>query len=693
MAAPSDRPLIPTHIRDPELVKLLKLKDGEEYLTKKERIRIRKLVSSLLYKSGADESLGRYIAAKHPQFITDDAVNWMKTQEVYLHAGLANLDTSETRAGEEDDPDPVATNVEAEATSQQRPPPATQQQTPPGDPPGSSSSESSDKSRSPARSHSSRSHSPAGSNRSGDRRSGGGNAGGGSGDEDGNNERRRRDDDGERNREEEAEAEEEEAPDRTNEPRVERSRSEKHAKADDITRRKEKKPRFDLESIYATGHSRQAYDKNQKPIEPETYKKFYDEKGTEIDPNKAVPDHLMTKNFFEAMDILYETNGPPCYDSEAIALGEITEAEYFLMPDTIPFKPCGPESVISGSGGFNPNVTLTAQIYALAKGQARDLGIPRDRRVRWALMRAQAFVAGWYCRQKYTRFAAPPANSITTYVNDVAQNKKIIKVAYKLAAFIPFFHEVTFRTIGSTWSVARASEFESRAKKMAASSTLDYIFTYTDAEDIFGSAFRWIGVKRVMDVLKAAESTTKIPNVFIVRKKAAPSGQAFVTTANACIQQIDSAGWWKRLKEKGGYADSNMIRMAKRIEANPWKYHMMHGAYGLKGLSRDEEKDLQLGRDEAAKVAPLAHAYATVFLDGFDLANNKVLKKFATNAGATFARYTKFFQARKQERANTVDDLFCTRAFYGKPEEKGKKKEKSKKRKQKETDDDTSDEE
>jgi len=430
------------------------------------------------------------------------------------------------------------------------------------------------------------------------------------------------------------------------------------------------RPKFTLESLYATGVNKQKYDEKGVPRKPEDYSGFRDQYGNRLTSKSDIPKNYQNKEFLQAIDIFLEVNGQPCYDSEAIALGEITEAEYFLAPDTEELTHCEPRDVLCGLSSFDPQVLITAQVYGLAKQQAGRIGIPKDRRIKWALLRTQAYAAGWYCQQKYTKFATPPKNSITEYIKDIGSNRGLVLAAYKLASFIPFFHEFTFRAQCSTWSPGRSAEFEPKVKKLAESSQLADVLKFTELSDILGSAFRWIGVKRVMDVLQVETERNQIPNVFLIRKRAPPAGQAFITTCAACCNQIATAGWYDALKEHSGYKDDKMMSVAAKLEADPFKYHMMYRAYGRDKISDAEASELFEARSQAEKLAPMAHAYANIFLENYDLANNKVLVKYANNSGATYTRYQKFFQARRQERSNHVTELFCERAFAPLPRRK-----------------------
>lgn len=115
------------------------------------------------------------------------------------------------------------------------------------------------------------------------------------------------------------------------------------------------------------------------------------------------------------------------------------------MPDTIQYEPCTVDSICRGPAFWKPDRKLVSEVYALAKAQALQLGIAGDRQIKWAVLRAQAFSAGWYHGQKYSRLCSPPKNSAEIYANDLGAIKKYLSDAWKLVCFLPFVHELAFR--------------------------------------------------------------------------------------------------------------------------------------------------------------------------------------------------------------------------------------------------------
>ncbi|XP_037418957.1 uncharacterized protein LOC119283578 [Triticum dicoccoides] len=128
-----------------------------------------------------------------------------------------------------------------------------------------------------------------------------------------------------------------------------------------VQQRIAKRPKLDIEEIYRTRH-------------PELYQGFITDAGIRVTEDSPIPEECQTEEFLEAMEILEEINGAPCYDAESLALGSLKKAEYFLMPDTIQFEPCAVDSICRGSAFWKPDRKLLSQVYALAKVQALQLG-------------------------------------------------------------------------------------------------------------------------------------------------------------------------------------------------------------------------------------------------------------------------------------------------------------------------------
>lgn len=110
-----------------------------------------------------------------------------------------------------------------------------------------------------------------------------------------------------------------------------------------------KRPKFNIEEIYRTRH-------------PELYQGFITDDGIRVTKDSPIPEEYQTEEFLEAMEILEEINGAPCYDAESLALGSLKKAEYFLMPDTIQFEPCAVDSICRGPAFWKPDQKLVSEV-------------------------------------------------------------------------------------------------------------------------------------------------------------------------------------------------------------------------------------------------------------------------------------------------------------------------------------------
>ncbi|KAJ0982612.1 hypothetical protein J5N97_010867 [Dioscorea zingiberensis] len=225
---------------------------------------------------------------------------------------------------------------------------------------------------------------------------------------------------------------------------------------------------------------------------------------------------------------------------------------------------------------------LLAGVYALAKRQYGEVN--KDNAVRWATLRLEAVKAGWLDDdQKYVKRVIPPKDAMKIFQEDEPEIKKVVEAARQAVRFVPFSTEFNFRVYGVTYNSSTHTEYLARAEKLAKSAQLGNMFLGYMVPDVFyGSALRWIEVKRPMEVLKAGMTGDHIPNVFRVRAYLAQSGQALITTSCVVIKSFMSKNWWNPIKEAGRLVgDSTLIQVAENIIADPWKYHLISRAYGL----------------------------------------------------------------------------------------------------------------
>lgn len=415
-----------------------------------------------------------------------------------------------------------------------------------------------------------------------------------------------------------------------------------------------------LRELVESRRGKQERDARGKPKNPTSFSNEFKEHGTVYKYSAEMELPFADDTLQQAIDVISEVNGMPCLDPEHIALGGVTEEEYFLCPNTIDFEVCPPEKALRGIYVYNSNMLFNAQIYTLAKNQARNLKLTEDQQVKWAFLRVQAFNAGWYDNQKYSRFSNPPRDSLITFMTDLTAHKKEFGIAWKLAAFLPFVHELNFRQRCATWSSANSQHYDETAKRLASSASIYDEMSYLPPHLLYGTSLRWIGVERVMAFYKSPAVWSQIPNSFRIRLETCPSGTALISCTRAAVMQLSSADYWDAIAEGLGYDFSLVECVYKKIISDPFKYHMLPSAYGLQPLPDDDARELKDAKARCDQFAPCCHAYVVVSGTNTNLYSNKVLK----NAGeANFMIYNKFkslFLSIKKRKVNTIEELITS---------------------------------
>lgn len=226
-------------------------------------------------------------------------------------------------------------------------------------------------------------------------------------------------------------------------------------------------------------------------------------------------DNITPSPFLEFMEEMAHLNSSPAYDAESIALGDLPWKYYFLVPANYNIKICALDCFGKGIDKYDPGNHVVAGVYALAKQQYLSLdNNDEESSIKWAVLRTEAFKAGWYANQKFCRTKVLPLNYMDIFSNDAEKIKKYMNHAYKLSCFVPFLNEFCFRSYGNTYNFNNANEFKMRAKKFARSSQLSEILSYMSAHVLYGLAFLWIGVQRPMEVLKVNLDNPSIAEVF-----------------------------------------------------------------------------------------------------------------------------------------------------------------------------------
>lgn len=384
-----------------------------------------------------------------------------------------------------------------------------------------------------------------------------------------------------------------------------------------------------------------------------------------INPDKPVPAYYDKDEIIDHLNSLFEVNGSVFYDAERYALGSLEKNEYMLIPNNWEIHLCPVDKVGSGLKGYNVPVPTMAAIYALAKEQAIELKFSEEDQIKWAVLRLEAFKAGWFDHQKFTMFKQAPATSMQTFFNDMSKALGFMRNAYNLCAFIPFLAEYFFRSFGASYNRTNAAEYIGKAQSLASSAQLTHVLGYMDQDNLYGRALSWIGVKKPRLVLASDEALKIIPTPFKIRAKAPPAGQAILCTSKAVIDSMIAASWWASVKTIAEYDDRVVLAAVKKIEENPWKYHMMSHVYGERPLNEEEKDEIAAAKKKAESIAPVLQAYVDGVMHNTDLGKVKALKKHA-DANRTLYHRCKFFMKKTmQGRAHSIKEVFATEAFAG----------------------------
>lgn len=419
---------------------------------------------------------------------------------------------------------------------------------------------------------------------------------------------------------------------------------------------------LDIYQIYNKSRKAKRLDANGRPTQKATHTPFTMAAGQTIDPAATtLPDFLKTDEFLATIDGMAETNGMPCYNAEAFALGVMSENEYFLFPDDMPYTERSIDSICCPKPPVNP--LIFAQIYTLNKNQALQLRMTEAEARAWAFIRVQAYSAGWFDLQQYTRFEEAPKDSYVVWNTDWKLNRAIREHTWALVAFVPFLHEVKFRTTATTYSDTNAADYEANAANLAQSSTLKDALLILPGKYLFKSCLRWIGVERVMRVLQRPANHGVYPRVFWIRRNAPPSGQAVLSAAGSVIESMEQNSHWRPIKEFAKWDDAPLLAGLAAVKENPFKYHMMHTAYAIAGPTNEERAVNEAAVAMAIKFAPILQAYVSVYLATAPINKNKVLQKHAGNNGATTEKFKKFFSYVRRKNATNLTELFAMEEF------------------------------
>ncbi|CAH9072166.1 unnamed protein product [Cuscuta epithymum] len=355
----------------------------------------------------------------------------------------------------------------------------------------------------------------------------------------------------------------------------------------------------------------------------------------------------------KAWDFIRELKDMLSYDPEESILGDVSRDFYMLLPTRMVIPECPIQNVGKGIEFFMKDADdLIAAIYALAKAQYIKYKNDENEAIKWAVLRVSMFKAGWFDSQSHTKYVVAPPDFKKIFITDGEVMKGLDEQAWQLSSFFPFMNEFYFRSLGSYYCADTAADFSAKAKQFAVSSQMGNILSYFPEDVLFYHAFRWIGVKRPMQVLRADPGNQRIPSAFRTRVNASPCGQAVITSMHAVIQKIISFGYLDEVKKYTHFDYTNLSRVAEKILNDPWKYHMYRDIYEAEALTEAECRDVEKAKEDAISFAPFVQAFCDVFLKNSSLGKIKALKKHAAANPFIYRRELSFFRKdfRKKRR-------------------------------------------
>jgi len=156
----------------------------------------------------------------------------------------------------------------------------------------------------------------------------------------------------------------------------------------------------------------------------------------------------------------------------------------------------------------------------------------------------------------------------------------------------------------------------------------------------------------------AQKGTASIPDALNIRANAAPAGTAILTTSCAVIDAMAAVGMAAEFQRHGGLNIVLMTSVTAKIRGDPTRYHKAYFAYGVRGLSPDEQAELNSAKAEAERFAPYAQAFINVVLRDAAMSRAKALKKHAEQNPLQMRRAAMYFQAFVRKRVATIEGLF-----------------------------------
>ncbi|VFQ98476.1 unnamed protein product [Cuscuta campestris] len=300
--------------------------------------------------------------------------------------------------------------------------------------------------------------------------------------------------------------------------------------------------------------------------------------------------------------------------------GGVDPLDYFLVPANYEIPICAVDDVGRGLKVYKVPTAVVLGVFYLAKKQWNDPKIPAAA-VRWAMLRMEQFIVGWFDHQPMTKYKPLPNGYLTDVAKDLKDNPNLMKQALQLCSIVPFALEHSFRVYGHGYIKAHKEEFLNRVSRFRASALIfDVRDDYMPADDLYGRAFKWIGVKRPYQVLRAQLNSPHLPIPFKIRANAGPSDA--------------------------------------KIRENPAKYHQLFAAYGVDGPNPTEVAELNVAKEFATRIAPVLQAFIDVMMRNSDMSKARALLGAANANPDLFKRAKNYFRGNLRRRPTRVQDIF-----------------------------------
>lgn len=356
--------------------------------------------------------------------------------------------------------------------------------------------------------------------------------------------------------------------------------------------------------------------------------------------------------------ILAEMNGFDFYNADELAIGPIEKTFNLKLPNDLNLKKiiCAPNKV--GSGSIIRNLTRLecAKIYTLNKNAC-----PSDQhKIAYGAIRLEMVKCGWYLNQKEVDLVPPPADSGAIFKADLKDIVPKAKIYQTIAFVQPLFAELVFRTTGHHYlSTGDANaDYKRRYNKLYDASLIGQYKETLSSDYQFYNINHWVSPGRAYHVMRALQTSERLPEAVKVRIDSAPAGTALITTTAAALKVVSVFKIHTAIQLNMGVDVKSIFDMAATIKADPAKFHKTYRAYGRSPLNASDTKALETAMEAARIIAPITRAAIDVWAAKSELAKAVVFKKHVDSAPIIHQRALKFFRRVNRSSPDSFNDVF-----------------------------------